>query len=101
FCRRAQAGETPGSPRLPGRDRSHSFTDTHFGHGAPREHGCLVRSTIGRRAVRGRRPLLEGTPKTLTRAPEAAGWDGGCSGAEVLIRPLPLPGHETGRGGGP
>src|SRR5262249_55086425 len=67
FCRRVQAGEKAGLPRLQGTDRSHSFTSTQVGTGATLDTGCLVRAKLGRLAVRWSRPLV-GTPKTRTLA---------------------------------
>src|SRR5262249_43279624 len=63
FFRRVQAGEQPGLPRFPGRTRSHAFTLKEYGNGAHRDHGYLVRSKLGRLAVRWSRPL-QGTSKT-------------------------------------
>src|SRR5262249_22301458 len=57
FFHRVANGEQPGFPRFPGRDRSHSFTYKAYGNGARRENGPRVRSTIGRMAVRWRRPM--------------------------------------------
>ena len=97
FFRRVKAGETTGYPRFQGRNRYHSFTYPQVGgHGSARlENGCLVLSKIGHVAVRWSRPL-EGTPKTVTLAREADGWDAIISGAEVPAQPLPTTGRETG-----
>jgi putative transposase len=73
FFRRMKAGETPGYPRVHGRDRSTSFTHKEFGNGARLENGFLVLSTIGRVAVGWSRPL-EGAPKPIPIAEEADGW---------------------------
>ena len=72
FFRRMQAGETPGYPRFQGANRYTSFTYKQFGNGATLDNGCLVRSRLGRIAVRWSRPL-EGTPKTVTITREADG----------------------------
>jgi len=64
FGRRA-ASEQPGFPRLPGQDRSHSFTSQADGNGARLENGAVVLSKLGRSAVRWSRPL-QGTSKTVT-----------------------------------
>jgi putative transposase len=66
-----------------------------LGNGATLDNGFLVLSTIGRLAVRWSRPL-EGTPKTVTRSPEADGWYVCVSCAAVPIPPLPPTGRETG-----
>src|SRR4029077_18352614 len=55
----------------------------------------LVLSKIGRIAMRWSRPI-EGTPKTVTISWEADGWYVCFSCADVLIRPLPETGQETG-----
>jgi putative transposase len=73
FLRRVQAGETPGSPRLHGATRYHSFTSQQCGNGATLENDGLVLAKIGRRAVRWSRPL-DGTPKTVPISREADGW---------------------------
>src|SRR5262249_39118701 len=93
--RRVQHGEQPGYPRFKRRTRYDRCTDKPFGNGATLDHGFLVRSTIGRVAVRWSRPLA-GTPKTLTIRREADGWDATSSGADVPIKPLPRTGQETG-----
>src|SRR5215472_4764081 len=54
---RVQAGETPGSPRVHGATRSHSFTDQQLGNRATLDNGFLVLSQIGRSAGRWSRPL--------------------------------------------
>jgi putative transposase len=97
FFRRVQAGETPGYPRLQGRDRYNSFTYPQVGeHGGARlDNGLLVLSKIGRIAVRWSRPL-EGVPKTVTINREADGWYACFSCADVPIQPLPAAGQETG-----
>jgi putative transposase len=73
FRRRAKAGKKPGYPRFQGRARYHSCTYKAFGNGARLANGFLVRSTIRRLVVRWSRPL-EGPPRTVTLAEEAAGW---------------------------
>jgi putative transposase len=73
FFRRVKNGEKPGSPRFQGRTRYHRFTYQPYGNGARLENGFLVRSKLGRVAVRWSRPL-EGMPKTVTIAQEADGW---------------------------
>ena len=95
FFRRMQAGETPGYPRFQGANRYTAFTYKQFGNGATLDNGCLVRSRLGRIAVRWSRPL-EGTPKTVTITREADGWYVSFSCAEVPIKPLPLTGQQTG-----
>ncbi len=75
FFRRVKAGQTPGYPRLQGRDRSNSFTYPQVGaHGCVRlDNGFLVLAKIGRVAVRWSL-LIEGTPETVTTSEEADGW---------------------------
>ncbi len=88
-------GEQPGFPRFQGRDRDHAFTYQEYGNGTRLENGFLVRSPIGRLAVRWSRPL-EGTPKTVTVSREADGGYVACSCADGPIQPLPRTGRETG-----
>ena len=97
FFRRIREGQTPGYPRLHGRDRYNSFTYPQVGeHGGARlNKGYLVLSKIGCVAVRWSRPL-EGTPKTVAIRKEAAGWYVCFSCADVPIQPLPQSGQETG-----
>jgi putative transposase len=95
FFRRVQRGEKAGFPRFKGRERFHSFTIKEYGNGARLDNGVLVLAKIGRIAVRWSRPL-EGTPKTVTVCREADGWYVTCSCAEVLVKPLPLTGEQTG-----
>jgi putative transposase len=97
FFRRIREGQTPGYPRLHGRDRYNSFTYPQVGeHGGARlNNGYLVLSKIGCVAVRWSRPL-EGTPKTVAIRKEAAGWYVCFSCADVPIQPLPQSGQETG-----
>src|SRR5262249_2103753 len=97
FFRRVANGEQPGFPRVHGQDRDHSFTHNEDGNGARLDHGTLVRSTIGRIAVRWSRPIV-GTIKTVTLSREADGWYAcsSCSGAAVPSAPLPRTGRETG-----
>jgi putative transposase len=95
FFRRVLRGEKAGFPRFKGRDRFHSFTYKEFGNGARLDNGFLILSKIGRLAVRWSR-ALEGTPKTVTVSREADGWYVAISCAEVLARPLPLTGQQTG-----
>jgi putative transposase len=95
FFQRSREGQTPGYPRCHGRDRDNRLTAPPFGQGAPRDTGCRVRSTSGRRALRWRRPL-EGTPKTVTIRREAEGWYAGIACAHVLTQPVPRAGQETG-----
>ncbi len=90
-----RAGQTPGFPRFPGRNRYHRFTDKQFGNGATLENGFLGLSTIGRLAIRWSRPL-DGVPKTVTVSNEADGWYAVISCAEVPVQPLPPTGQETG-----
>jgi putative transposase len=75
FFRRIRAGQTPGSPRYHGRDRSNGLTYPQLGeHGGARlDNGFLVLSKIGRSGVRWSRPIA-GTPKTVTISHEADGW---------------------------
>jgi putative transposase len=73
FFRRVKAGETPGYPRVHGRERFHSFTYPQYDNGARLDNGFLVLSKIGPVAVRWSRPL-EGPPKTVTISREADGW---------------------------
>jgi putative transposase len=76
FFRRVRAGQTHqavGFPRFQGRGRFTRCTDKEYGNGATLDNGFLVRSKIGRVALRWSRPL-EGTPKTVTRSREADGW---------------------------
>ena len=72
---RSREGQTPGYPRFHGGDRYNSFTCPQVGdHGGARlDNGFLVRSKLGRIAVRWSRPL-EGRPKTVTLSREADGW---------------------------
>jgi putative transposase len=90
-----KAGEKPGFPRFPGRNRSHSFTYKESGNGARLENGSLVLAKIGRMAVRWSRPV-EGRIKTVTISKEADGWYVCFSCAEAPTQPLPLTGDETG-----
>jgi len=60
FFRRLSAGEKPGFPRLPGKERYHSFTCKEHGNGARLDTGYLVLSKIGRIAVRWSRPVMGG-----------------------------------------
>jgi putative transposase len=99
FFRRLANGAKPGFPRFHGTDRSHAFTATEDGNGARLEKGSLVLSTSGRIAGHWSRPLA-GTPKTVTVAREADGWDGSFSCADVPVQPLPQTGRETGIDGG-
>src|SRR5262249_12126792 len=90
----------PGRPssrlsRLQGRSRYHSFTSKESGHGARLDTGLLVRSTMGRLAVRWSRPL-EGTPKVVPISKQADGWYACLSCAEVPLQPVPRTGNETG-----
>jgi putative transposase len=93
--RRVEAGEKPGYPRFKRRSRYDSCTYKQFGTGATLDNGLLVRSKIGRIAVRWSQPL-DGTPKLVTIRREAAGGYAGFSCAAVPIKPLPLTGQETG-----
>ena len=95
FFRRVLAGEKPGFPRFPGKNRWHSFTYKEFGNGARLDNGFLVLSKLGRIAVRWSRPV-EGTIKTVTISKEADGWYVAFSCADVPMQPLPLTGKETG-----
>ncbi len=97
FFRRVRNGQTPGYPRFRGSKRYNSFTYTQVGeHGGARlDNGFLIRSKIGRIAVRWSRPL-EGAPKTVTLGREADGWYVGFSCADVPVQPLPPTGQETG-----
>ena len=91
FFPRKGTGEKPGSPRFKGRTRYHCFTYPQWGNGASLDNGELVRSKIGRIAVRWSRPL-EGTPKTASIIQEPDGWDVCIACAEVPIQPVPLTG---------
>jgi putative transposase len=97
FFRRLRAGQTPGSPRYHGRDRSNGLTYPQLGeHGGARlGNGFLALSKIGRSGVRWSRPL-EGPPKTVTISCEADGWSVAISCADTSAQPLPLTGQETG-----
>jgi putative transposase len=95
FFRRVQAGKKAGFPRLPGRERYHSFTFKEYGNGARLDNGSLVLSKIGRIAVRWSRPMA-GTIKTVTISKEADGWYVCCSSAEMPTESLPRTGRETG-----
>jgi putative transposase len=95
FFRRIREGQTPGYPRLHGRDRYNSFSYPQFGNGAQFDNGFLLLSKIGRIAVRWSRPI-EGMPKTVTISREADGWYVCFSCAGVPIQPLPATGRETG-----
>jgi len=72
FFRRVKAGETPGDPRVHGANRDHSCTYQQFGNGATIDNSFLVRSKIGRVALRWSRPLA-GIPQTLTLSRDADG----------------------------
>src|SRR5262249_47436043 len=91
-------GEKPGYPRFHGRKRSRCSTDQVYGNDARLENGALVLATIGRSAVRWRRPL-EGPRKPVTLSTGADGWSVSFSRAAVPTEPLPLTGQETGSGG--
>src|SRR5262249_35877535 len=95
FFRRVAAGEHPGYPPFQGANRYASFIYKQFGNGAQLDNGFLVRSKIGRIAVRWSRPVA-GTIKTVTVSREADGWYVCFSCAEVPIQPLPMTGRETG-----
>jgi putative transposase len=95
FFRRVKNGENPRYPRFKSSARYDSFTYKQFGNGATLDNGFLVRSKIGRIAVRWGRPL-EGTPKTVTIRREADGWYACFSCADVPTQPLPITGQETG-----
>ena len=97
FFRRSREGQTPGYPRLHGRDRYTSFTYPQVGeHGGARlDNRMLMLSKIGRIAVRWSRPL-EGTIKTITLSREADGWYVCFSCADVPVQALPATGQETG-----
>ena len=108
FFRRLQRGEKAGFPRYKPATRYTSFTYKEDGHGGwPRrmaqedgpgatlDKGLLVRSKIGRIAVRWSRPLA-GAPKTVTISREADGWYVCLSCAEAPTHPLPATGQETG-----
>jgi putative transposase len=95
FFRRVSAGEKPGFPRFPGRNRYHSVTDKEYGNGARLENGSVVPSKIGRISVHSSRPI-EGTPKTVTISREADGWYVSISCADAPLQPLPETGRETG-----
>src|SRR5690349_2518652 len=73
FFRRVKAGETPGYPRIHGRNRYNSLTYPQFGRGVSLENGLLNLSKIGPIAVRWSRSM-EGTSKTVTVSREADGW---------------------------
>jgi putative transposase len=98
--RRVREGQTPGFPRVQGRNRYNSFTYKQFtykqfGNGATLDNGFLVLSKIGRIAVRWSRPM-EGAYKTVTISKEADGWYVCFSCADVPLHPLPAMGQETG-----
>jgi putative transposase len=97
FFRRVKAGEQPGYPRLPGRNRYNSFTPPQVGAhgGAVLDGGVLSLSKIGRIRIRLHRHL-QGTPKTVTISREADGWYACSSCADVPIEPLPATGRATG-----
>jgi putative transposase len=95
FYRRVKDGETPGYPRLHGRDRSTSFTSAQCEHGARLDTGVLVLSKIGPMAMRWSRPR-EGRPKTVTSSTAADSWSVCSSCADVPVMPLPPTGQETG-----
>jgi putative transposase len=95
FFRRVKAGETPGYPRIHGRNRYNSLTYPQFGRGVSLENGLLNLSKIGPIAVRWSRPM-EGRPKTVTVSREADGWYVCFSCAEVPTHHLPPAGQDTG-----
>jgi putative transposase len=95
FFRRVRNGETPGYPRIQGRNRYNSFTFPEYGNGAVLDGGVLSLSKIGRVRIRLHRPL-EGIPKTVTISQEADGWYVCFSCANVPIQMLPATGQETG-----
>src|SRR5262249_10800447 len=97
FFRRLREGQTPGYPRFRGKDRYTSFTYPQLGdHGGARlDNGFLVRSKIGRIALRWSRPR-EGAPKTVTISREADGWYACFSCVAAPTRPLPPTSQETG-----
>ena len=95
--RRLRAGQTPGDPRVQGSARSTRCPCTPVGEpgGARGDTGVLVRSTIGRMAVRWSRPM-EGTPTTVTVSSAAHGWEVGCACADGPTQPLAATGPQTG-----
>ena len=95
FFRRVQRREQAGFPRVKGRTRFHSFTFKEHGNGARLENGVLVLSKIGRIRVHWSRPI-EGIPKSVTICKEADGSYVAISCADVLVKPLPATGQETG-----
>jgi putative transposase len=95
FFRRVKAGETPGYPRIHGRNRYNSLTYPQFGRGVSLENGLLNLSKIGPIAVRWSRSM-EGTPKTVTVSREADGWYECFSCAEAPTHHLPPAGQDTG-----
>jgi putative transposase len=74
FFQRVKNGETPGCPRLQGRNRYNSFTFPQGGEhgGAVLDGGTLSLSKIGRIPIRLHRPLV-GMLKTVTISREADG----------------------------
>src|SRR5262249_43501294 len=82
-------------PRSQGKARQHACTDKAYGHGARLDHGVLVRSPSGRRALCWSRPMT-GTLRGGGGAGEPAVGRVCCSGAGVLTQPLPLTRQEPG-----
>ena len=95
FFRQVQRGEKAGFPRFKGKNRFHSFPFKEYRTGVQVDTGFLVRSKMGRIAVRWSRPIA-GTPKTVTLSKEADGDYVAISCAEVPVKRLPTPGQETG-----
>jgi putative transposase len=94
FFRRIQRGEKSGFPRFKSRNRFLSLTFKEYGNSARLENGSLVLAKIGRISVRWSRPL-EGTPKTVTFAPEADRWYVAISCADAPVHALASTGQET------
>lgn len=95
YFRRRASGDTPGYLRFQGEGRYQSFTYRQFGNGVFLETARLLLCKFGAITVRWSRPL-EGTPKTVTVRQEPDGWYVCFACTEILARPLPLTGSETG-----
>lgn len=94
FFRRVKAGQTPGYPRFPGRNRFDSFGFKEYGNGFRVDGRRLKLSGIGRVAVRWHRPI-EGQVKSVRIRRRAGKWYA-CFTCEVEATLLPATGREIG-----